>query len=253
MGTIYAGKLDGQVAFITGGAQGIGGAASTAFAMAGAKIFIVALGQERIDAKVEELRSAGYTAEGMECDVTDLAQMEHAAKSCEDLYGRIDIVYSNAGVCLQRVSIMESDPILWKKTIDIDLMGGYYTAKATVPILLKNPNGGKILFTGTGRGRRGGTNLSDYSCAKAGQWMLARCLAEELKPNNICVNEIIPGPVNTELNKTDGKVIANADILNVEINKAPAGLMDIMLFVATQDNKTGPTGQTFALNRREIL
>lgn len=249
----YAGLLQGQVALITGGAQGIGGAAATAFSMAGAKVFIVALGQDAIDKKVAEIRANGFEAAGYECDVTDYEGMQTAVQKCEALYGKLDILYANAGVVLQRKSILDSDVARWKKTIEIDMIGGYITAKAALPLLLKNENGAKILFTGTGRGRRGGTDLSDYSCAKAGQWMLARCLAMELREHNICVNEIIPGPVDTALNKTDDGTVANKDLTSSgEINKSPEALMDIMMFVATQSNITGPTAQSFALNRREI-
>lgn len=250
----FKGRLSGQVAFITGGAQGIGGAASTAFAMAGAKVYIVALGMETIQEKIQELRFAGYTADGCECDVTDYAGMCNAVNACVSLYGKIDIVYSNAGVVLQRKSILESDTNAWRKTIDINLIGGYNTVKAALPSMIHNSNGGKILFTGTGRGRRGCCNLSDYSCAKAGQWMLVRCLAEELREYNICVNEMIPGPVNTALNQTkEGEQAANADLAKTsEINKEPAELMDLMIFMATQSNISGPTGQAFALNRREL-
>ena len=253
MKNVYEGKLKGQVAFITGGAQGIGGAASTAFAMAGAQIYIVALGKEVIDKKVSELRQAGFIAEGCECDVTDYEGMCKAVQKCVSVFGKIDIVYSNAGVVLQRKSVLESIPELWEKTIKIDLIGGYNTVRAALPAMLKNPEGGKILFTGTGRGRRGSMNLSDYSCAKAGQWMLARCLADELKDYKICVNELIPGPVNTALNQTVDGTAANADLTKTsEINKDPEDLMDLMIFVATQSNSAGPTGQAFALNRREL-
>ena len=84
--------------------------------------------------------------------------------------------------------------------------------------------------------------------------MLVRCLAEELREYHICVNELIPGPVNTALNATeDGGPRANADLDKTgEINKDPEELMDLFLFVAAQSNQSGPTGQAFALNRREI-
>lgn len=250
---IYNKALENQVAFITGGAQGIGGAASTAFARAGAKVFIVALGQAAIDTKLAELRREGLTADGMECDVTDYEGLCRAVKTCAEKFGRLDIVYSNAGVVLERSSLLESNPALWKKTMDINLLGGYYTVRAALPYLIKNPDGAKILFTGTGRGRRSSENLSAYSCSKASQWMLARCLAAELADYNICVNELIPGPVNTALNKTEGEAAANADLAGTaEINKEPEELMELMLFIATQSNKTGPSGQAFALNRREL-
>ncbi len=249
----YKNSLEGQVAFITGGAQGIGGAAATAFARAGAKVYIVALGKEIIDRKIAELKDEGLSADGCECDVTDYEELCSAVADCVEKFGQIDIVYSNAGVVLERKSVLESEPKLWKKTIEINMLGGYYTVRAALPYMIKNPNGGKILFSGTGRGRRASANLSDYSCSKAGQWMLARCLAEELYEYNICVNELIPGPVNTALNDPGDGEKANADLAKTsEINKDPMDLMELMLFVATQSNVTGPTGQAFALNRREL-
>lgn len=249
----YFGELEGQVAFVTGGSEGIGGSAVNAFAMAGAKIFIVSRRQEKVDNKIKELREQGYEACGYSCDVTDYEGLQKAVKLCEETYGKIDILYVNAGVVLQRKSVLETDVEKWKRTIEIDLIGGYLTVKAALPLLIKNENGAKILFTGTGRARRGGTELSDYSCAKAGQWMLARCLAMELRQYNICVNEIIPGPVDTALNVTDDGTVANKDLAATgEINKSPDDLQDILMFVATQSNTVGPTGQTFALNRREI-
>ena len=226
--------LSGQVVVITGGAQGIGGAAATAFAGAGAKVYIIALGQETIEKKVEELRTYGCDAYGVECDVTDYPALCAAMADCIKRYGRIDLLYANAGVVLERTSILESDPALWEKTIKIDMLGGYYAVRAALPYMVQNPDGGKILFTGTGRGRRASANLSGYSCAKAGQWMLVRCLAEELRECHICVR------ANADLDKTG------------EINKDPEDLMDLFLFIAAQSNRTGPTGQAFALNRREI-
>ena len=245
--------LSGQVVVITGGAQGIGGAPATAFAGAGAKVYIIALGQETIEKKVEELRTYGCDAYGVECDVTDYPALCAAMADCIKRYGRIDLLYANAGVVLERTSILESDPALWEKTIKIDMLGGYYAVRAALPYMVQNPDGGKILFTGTGRGRRASANLSGYSCAKAGQWMLVRCLAEELRECHICVNELIPGPVNTALNATENGPRANADLDKTgEINKDPEDLMDLFLFIAAQSNRTGPTGQASALNRREI-
>ena len=245
--------LNGQVVVITGGAQGIGGAAATAFASAGAKVYIIALGRETIQKKVEELRTYGCDAYGVECDVTNYPALCDAMEDCVRRYGKIDLLYANAGVVLERTSILESDPELWEKTVKIDMLGGYDAVRAALPYMVQNPDGGKILFTGTGRGRRASVNLSDYSCAKAGQWMLVRCLAEELRDCHICVNELIPGPVNTALNTTEGGPKANADLDKTgEVNKNPEELMDLFLFVAAQSNWTGPTGQAFALNRREI-
>lgn len=247
----YKGALKGQVALITGGAQGIGGAASTALARAGASVFLVARGQTAVDAKIAELQAEGLAADGCTCDVTDYEGMCEVAKRVVSTFGGLDIVYANAGVVLQRTSILKSDPERWKKTVEINMLGGYYTARACIPHMINR--GGKIFFTGTGRGRHASANLSDYSVSKAGQWMLARCLAIELREYNICVNEIIPGPVNTALNWTPDGSEANADLLKShEICREPDEIIDLLLFLATQSNSRGPTSQSYALNRREI-
>ena len=93
--------------------------------------------------------------------------------------------------------------------------------------------------------RAGG--LADYSCAKAGVWMLARNLALELAEDNILVNEILPGPVLTEMNREQASAPHG-----VEYYKPPETVAEFLLSVASFDNATGPTGQTFSLNRREI-
>lgn len=249
---IYTNALAGQVAIITGGAQGIGGAAATAMAKAGADVCIIALGQTAIDAKLQELRALGCRAIGFECDVSDYTALKAVVEETVEQLGRIDIVYSNAGVVLQRCSIEDSDPARWKKTMEINMLGGYYISKLCIPYLKQH--GGKIFFTGSGRGRRASENLADYSCSKAAQWMLTRCLAEELRSFNIAVNEIIPGPVNTALNQTDDGVAANADLQKggAELAKEPEDIMGLFMFLATQLNRNGPTAQAYALNRREL-
>jgi 3-oxoacyl-[acyl-carrier protein] reductase len=80
----------------------------------------------------------------------------------------------------------------------VNLFGAYLCARAAIPAL-RNAGGGKIITIGSGIGHRGLTSLSDYACAKAGLWMLTRTLAQELAPDGIDVNELIPGPVVTDM------------------------------------------------------
>ena len=242
--------MKGQIALVTGGGGGIGGAACKAFAREGAKVAVVDISHEEAKRVADEIKKEGGEALAYSCDVTDYEAVKKTVADIAANYGGIDLVYPCAGVMLQRVSIEESDPAKWKKTVEINLVGVYNTIHAAIPYL-KARGGGRIITMGSGRGRRAG-GIADYSCAKAGQWMLVKNLAQELISYNIAVNELIPGAVDTAMNKDPGakndKIVSGGP----DVMKKPEDVMPLLLFVASLSNITGPTGQTFSLNRREI-
>jgi len=242
--------LHGKVAVITGGSKGIGLAGALAFAQEGAHVVIAAREPEPIEASLHELRAAGAQALGVVCDVTDYGSVEGLFDKTVREYGGVDIVFACAGVNLQRDLLENCDISEWKQTIDINFMGVFHTARAAIPHL-KNRGRGKIITVGSGRGRRGSENTSAYACSKAAQWMLVRCLAQELLPYNIAVNELVPGPVWTEMNSKWGERIDPLFLEGPEWVKTPGDVSPLLLFMATQPDN-GPTGQYFALNRREI-
>lgn len=247
----YAGRLKGQVAFITGGSRGIGAEAAKAFAAAGASVCIAARNKDTLDKMVREIRDAGHTAMAVQCDVTDYASVEHALAETEKAYGGIDIVYANAGVVLQRERIEDCDVEKWKETIAINFFGVFHTLKAAIPYL-KRRGGGKMISTGSGRGRRAAEANSDYGCSKAASWMLMRALALELKDYNIAVNEFIPGAVMTDLNRGWGDKMDPLFTTGIERVRTPEECIPMLMFMTSLSNEEGPTGQYFNLNRREI-
>lgn len=246
----YTGALRDKVVFVTGGGGGIGAAACKAFARAGAAVAVVDLKYEAAERAVREIGAMGGKALAIACDVTDYASVEQAYEKANEAFGGIDVVYACAGVLFQRTTVEDSDVGLWKKTIDVCLVGAYHTVRAAIPYL-KARGGGRIITMGSGRGRRAG-GLADYSSAKAGQWMLVRNLAQELMKYHISVNEVVPGGVDTDMNRDIGakndKIISGGP----DVMKKPEDVIPILMFVATQSNVVGPTGQTFSLNRREI-
>lgn len=186
----------------------------------------------------------------VQTDVTDLEAVRRMCWMTADAFGGIDILVINAGVNYDRRRVEDSQPEDWRATLEVNLIGAYYCAQAAIPYL-KQSGAGKIITLGSGLGHRGKAGGSAYACSKAGLWMLTRVLAQELWPDNISVNELIPGPVETTmtfdiLKEREGTVFA----LESEWIKTPEDVVPLALFLATQPAK-GPTAQSFSLMRRD--
>ena len=249
-----SGKLTDRTAIVTGASQGIGRAIALAYAREGASVCCAARNLKGLQAVVAEIESAGGRAIAVQTDVTDLAQVEAMTQACIDAFGKIDILVVNAGVNLDRYAVEESDPDNWMATVDVNLKGAYFCAKAAVPVM-KKQSSGHIIMIGSGLGHRAVPNRSAYACSKAGLWMLTRVLAEELWEHNICVNELIPGVVVTDMtgylkgDPDDPQSTPNVP-LDREWLKQPEDVVPLAMFLATQPER-GATGQSFSLMRRD--
>lgn len=242
-------SLENQVAVITGAGRGIGRAIAIGYAQAGAAVVCAARTQTQVEQTVHDIQIAGGRASAFVADVADPQAMLELLDHAEKTWGGVDMVIVNAGVSPQNALVADSDPLLWKHTIDVNLTGAFNTAHAAIAPL-KRRGGGKLLFIGSGMGHRSGPTRSAYAASKAGLWMLVRVLAQELVHDCITVNEIVPGPVETDF------IAGRADALraatgNIEWFKPPEALVPLALFLATQP-KEGPTGQSFSLARREL-
>ena len=242
--------LENKVVVVTGAGKGIGKALACGFAAAGAKVLCGARTEAQLLEVLSEITAAGGEAAHAVCDVADLQSVESMFKVAQQKFGGIDIVVGNAGIMSEGKSIEEGNPDVWKSVIDTNVMGAYYTARTAIPYL-KRRGGGKIIMVGSGAGRRALPESSAYSCSKAALWMLVKVLAQELAPFNICVNELIPGPVNTELLRAGSTTVGLAQLSKSEWFKAPEDLLPIALFMAAHPD-AGPTGQSFSLARREL-
>ncbi len=240
--------LAGKVALITGGGRGIGRAIAVAFAGAGAAVVCAARTRSEIEAVAAEIEAAGGQALAVRTDVADLASAQKAVDETAARFGGLDILVINAGVSPGRSEVAESDPASWNQTIAINLTGAYYCARAAIPHL-KARGGGKIITIGSGMGRRGAPGSSAYSVSKAGLWMLTRVLGQELRDDNISVNELIPGPVNTAM--MPGPATRGPGTFDGEWFKEPEEVVPLALFLAGAPDG-GQTAQSFSLMRRDV-
>ena len=241
--------LQGKVAVVTGAGRGIGRAIAEAWAAAGAAVCCSARSAAEIEDARAAITRAGGRAIAVTADVTDWDSTEALLARAAESFGGVDLVLANAGDSMQNEPVERSDPALWRRTVEVNLIGTFHTARAAIPHLRRR-GGGKILVTGSGMGHRGTPTRSAYAASKAGAWMLVRVLAQELADSGICVNEIVPGPVNTAFIAQRAAQL-NASTGGGEWFKEPADVVPLAMFLATQPGN-GPTGQTFSLARRDL-
>ncbi|MCA9121690.1 MAG: SDR family oxidoreductase [Planctomycetaceae bacterium] len=243
-------RLIGKTAIVTGAGRGIGRAIAVALASEGANLCIVSRTRPQLDCVAAEIRQLGAKVLVVECDVTDLSSVESAVAETAAEFGRIDILVNNAGGGEERKTVGEDDPEVWRAVVELNLMGTYYFSRSVVPHL-RDAGGGAIINVGSGMGHQPRAGNSSYNAAKAGVWMLTRCMAMELADQSIAVNELVPGPVATELTAAIFKAQSPHPTIPGEWVKSPEEVSSLAIFLATQGPK-GPTGQSFSLARRPL-
>jgi NAD(P)-dependent dehydrogenase (short-subunit alcohol dehydrogenase family) len=198
-------ELQGKVALVTGAGSGIGKATALRFAREGAVVGVLSHTESEIRKVTEEIERAGGTAVALVADVADEGQMRNAVADLVQAYGRLDIVFANAGINGVWAPIDELQPQEWDRTINTNLRGTYLTLHYAVPHLKKA--GGSIVITASINGSRTFTSAgaTAYSATKAAQVAMAQMLAVELAKHRIRVNVVCPGKIDTEISDNTEK------------------------------------------------
>lgn len=192
-------QLTGKVALVTGAGSGIGKAAAVLFAQQGARVSALSHTAEEVEQTASEIVRGGHEAIATVADTAQETQMQQAVQQIINRWGRLDIVFANAGINGVWAPIEELSLDDWMHTINTNLTGDFLTIKYATPHLKKQ--GGAIIVTSSVNGTRvfSNTGATAYSVTKAGQVAMTKMLAVELAPHNIRVNVVCPGMTQTEI------------------------------------------------------
>lgn len=197
--------LKDRVAFVTGAGSGIGKAAALLLAREGARVGALDTDGEELKKTSAEIEAAGGSALALIADVSDAAQVRGAVERVAAEWGRLDVVFANAGVNGVWAPLEELEPDEWDRTLAINLKGTYLTVKYAAPYLRRR--GGSVVITSSVNGTRmfSNTGATAYACSKAGQVAFARMVALELAPDKVRVNVICPGAIETNIDENTEK------------------------------------------------
>lgn len=201
-------ELANKVALVTGAGSGIGKAAAVLLAQKGVKVAAVGRKDDDLKEVVRDIEGFGGEAMPVVGDISKPENMKLAYQKVEDKWGRLDIVFANAGINGVWAPLEDLEVEEWEKTININLTGTFITVKYAIPLLKRN--GGSIIITSSINGTRvfSNTGATAYSCTKAAQVAFTKMVALELAEYKIRVNVICPGAIITNIDsKTEQRNI----------------------------------------------
>jgi dihydroanticapsin dehydrogenase len=192
-------QLEGKFTVITGAATGIGQATAQLFAREGAQVVIADLNEEDAQETVDNINNENGRAWFVRTDVSRAEDMEALMKSAAELMGGIDVIFNNAGA--QRSgAVTDFDESEWDLLMDINPKSCFLSAKYGVPYL-RERGGGSIVNMASIAGLKGGPGMTAYSASKGAVVAFTKALAAELAPDNIRVNCVCPGWIDTPFNQ----------------------------------------------------
>lgn len=231
------GKLTGKIAVITGGNSGIGLATAELFAHEGAQVVVTGRRQAELDAAVAKI---GHNTVGVQGDVAKLADLDRLYAQVKERFGRIDILFANAGIALP-TPLEAVDEEHFDRHFDINVKGLLFTVQKALPLIV---DGGAIVLNSSVANTKGMAGFSVYAATKAAVRSFTRTWTAELKDRKIRVNTISPGPIETPIFDKMGLPAQQAEEFGAHIAEAvPLGrfgkaeeIAKAVLFLASSDS-----------------
>jgi meso-butanediol dehydrogenase/(S,S)-butanediol dehydrogenase/diacetyl reductase len=231
------GRFENRVVLITGAASGIGEAAARRFAAEGARLMLGDCDADGLARVAGEIRSAGGEAGTQAIDVSVLEQVEAFTAAAVERFGRLDVVFNNAGIGSYGQS-PDLDPEAWHRVIDVDLHSVFYGCRAAIP-RLRESGGGAIVNTASISGLFGDYGLAAYNAAKGAVVNYTRTVAIDHARENIRVNAVCPGPIDTQLTQpllsNDGLVAQYAESIPMGRVGRADEVASVVTFLASDD------------------
>jgi L-rhamnose 1-dehydrogenase len=231
-------RLNGKVAIVTGAARGIGRAIALRFAQEGARVAVVDLRMAEAHETVRLIEEEGGQSIFVRTDVSDSSQVQGMVAAVLAAWGTVDILVNDAGIC-PFANFLEMPETLWDRVLDTNLKGYFLVSQAVSRIMVERGICGRIIAVSSISAEFGGSQQAHYCASKAGINLLVKSMAISLGPHGITVNAVLPGTVETDINRD-----ALADPVSREYwsKRAPLGRLgqpdDIAgpaLFFATDD------------------
>jgi NAD(P)-dependent dehydrogenase (short-subunit alcohol dehydrogenase family) len=253
-------RLKGKVAIITGAGSGLGKAAAQLFAKEGAKVVVAANREKEGEQTVRSIKAASGEAIFVKVDVTTAADVEKAVKTAVNKYGKLDIMFNNAGTPGPGKLIADITEEEWHRVISVNLTGVFLGTKYAIPEMLKR-GGGVIINTSSVAAVSPRRYAGAYAAAKAAVIQLTKVTALEYARKNIRVNCILPGPIDTPFfSKVGGgdvdKIAAFKEKVLKEVPMRrfaqPEEIAQVALFLAS-DEASYITGASFAADGGQLL
>jgi NAD(P)-dependent dehydrogenase (short-subunit alcohol dehydrogenase family) len=199
-------SLVNKVALVTGAGSGIGKASAKLLGYAGAKVVCVGITPVEVEQTASDISSNGCQALALQADISKEDQVRNIIERTHKTWGRLDIVFANAGINGVWCPIDEMSEQDWDQTLDVNLKGTFLTVKHSLPLLKKQ--GGSVIITSSVNGTRmfSNTGATAYACSKAAQVAFAKMVALEVAKHRVRVNVICPGWIESKISENTKKV-----------------------------------------------
>ena len=241
-------RLQGRVAVVTGGAQGIGRAITLGMAREGAKVVVADLQADKAESVAKEARALGAEALALEVNVASEPSVQRLAEETFKRFGAVDILVNDAGVYLRSPVVSKSEED-WDRTFNINLGGNFLCVRAFVPAMRKQKSG-RIISIASSIAHTGAKEFADYAASKAAIIGFVKALGRELGPDGITVNAICPGSANTDMprsHRSEEEVMARLRATPLDHILEPEDIAGSVLFLAS-DAASYITGQAYNVN-----